>query len=537
MNSFRYRTEDISPEEILPLFVATESDRRIVDMIKAAAPVIVEGSRGVGKSFLLRVAEAEMLRDYGTNKCLPVYVSFAQSSLIHTSDPRQFEHWILAKIAARLLRTLRRNGLLGSVHTSLIALSGNSGGLARPESSMESLATRYEESYRQPGMSVDASEVPSVDDFRDSVEDLCGQLGIARIVFLFDEAAHVFRPEAQRSFFTIFRDLRCPFISCNAAVYPGVTSFGDSFQPAHDATFVAINRDPQSPDYVSNMREIVERQAPVAVASAITKNADHFAILAYSVSGNPRLLLKTVERAPKMTAGEVNAVVKDFYRTDIWAEHSALVGRYPGHRSVIDWGRTFIEEVVLPETKQKNDRWRQENRNEATCSLWVHRDAPTAVHESLRLLAYTGIVDDDVAHIRSTRSDVGTRYSLNLGCLFALEATPTTTALQVARHLVKRRFTEYGANHAEYAKLIVRVGEFTPPDMVVALQAQLSKPVDVLDLTPWQIEKLKELSLTTVGQVLQSTEGDLQQAWYVGPVRARQMMNSAKASVLEYLSG
>lgn len=537
MNTLRYRTEDIAPEEVLSLFVPTDIDRQIVDMIKSTSPTVIEGSRGVGKSFLLRVAEAELLRDFESLRSLPVYVTFAQSSLIHTSDSEQFTHWILAKTANRLLRAARR--LIDtdtSALQSLEPLGANRDSIG-PESFLERIVSQYEESYRNPGTSVQTAQVPSTETFQDCIEDFCMRTGLKRVVFLFDEVAHVFRPESQREFFTLFRDLRSPFITCNAAVYPGITSFGPSFQPAHDATFVAINRDTQRNTYISDMRDIVERQAPSDVQAAISKSIDNFSVLAYAVSGNPRLLLKTVERAGRMTSSEVNSVIKDFYRTEIWAEHSALGTKYTGHRAIVDWGRKFVEDIVLPETKRKNDQWRSEGKKESTCSLWIHRDAPEEVRSAMRLLAYTGIVDDDVDHIRSTRADVGTRYSLNLGCLFSLEANPSATGLTIANSLTKRRFTEFGQNHRSYDELKHVLSTSSEPTLLVDLQKQLARSVEVLDLTVWQIDKLKALGLTSVGAVLQSTESSLQRAWYVGPVRARQMMNGAKASVLEYLSG
>ena len=59
MVEFFYRTEDIRSDEVLDYFVETKEDRRIVDSLKGRNPTILEGSRGVGKSFLFRVAEAE----------------------------------------------------------------------------------------------------------------------------------------------------------------------------------------------------------------------------------------------------------------------------------------------------------------------------------------------------------------------------------------------------------------------------------------------------------------------------------------------
>ena len=92
MSEFFFRTEDIPPDEILQYFVETKRDREIVNALKARIPVVLAGSRGVGKSFLLRVAEAELLNAFSTEKTFPVYVTFSKSSLIHTTDALQFQH-------------------------------------------------------------------------------------------------------------------------------------------------------------------------------------------------------------------------------------------------------------------------------------------------------------------------------------------------------------------------------------------------------------------------------------------------------------
>jgi hypothetical protein len=120
--------------------------------------------------------------------------------------------------------------------------------------------------------------------FKDAVQDLCEALSIRRINVLFDEAAHIFRPEQQRQFFTLFRDLRSPYMTCNAAVYPGVTSYGPSFEAVHDAQIEPLHRDINTPAYLDQMREIVFKQADSQLQSEIVKNGENFDALAYAVT-------------------------------------------------------------------------------------------------------------------------------------------------------------------------------------------------------------------------------------------------------------
>jgi hypothetical protein len=536
MSDFRIRTEDFKDDEILGFYVKTQRDRQIVDQLKSPSPLVLEGSRGTGKSFLLRVAKAELLHSYAQDRALPVYVSFVRSSLLHSNDPQQFLHWMLARLSSEILRALYKKGLLVSTPQGISILAAGPLEPTRDSYRIEEIAKEYEESYRNPGAAVDAAGVPTVEQFKNAVEDLCDRLGIRRIIIFFDEAAHILRPEQQRQFFTLFRDLRSPYINCNAAVYPGVTSYGPTFQLAHDATVMEVNRSLFDADYRDSMLDIVSKQADAQLIANIERHKENFFALAFAVSGNPRLLLKTVAKAPRMSTNEVVAVLKGFYRTEIWSEHSGLAETYEGHRQYIDWGRQFIENTAIPDTRAKNQQWESEGKQESTCFFWIHRDAPEAVKEAVRLLAYTGIVTKVDSGIAATRG-IGTRYAINLGCLAAPEAQPIATITKLVNQLTIRRFTEFGANASAFSGLVDVGRTFQEPDMSQVLQAQLAKSVGLLDITEYQKECLTRLGYDTIGKALRAKEKDFQEADYIGPVRSRRMMNAAVSAVLEYLSG
>jgi hypothetical protein len=286
------------------------------------------------------------------------------------------------------------------------------------------------------------------------------------------------------------------------------------------------------------MREIAFKQVDSSFATAIERNKQNFSVLAYSVSGNPRILLKTLAQAGGMRTADVNDTIKAFYRSTIWTEHSGLAESYGGHRPFIDWGRNFIEALVLPETKAKNDRRQTDGLNESTCYFWMHRDTPEVIKHALRLLEYTGIVQKGDDGIRATRSEIGTRYAVNLGCLFAMEATPSSTAPEIVKNLSIKRFTEFGPNHQAYSDLLRAAPTYEEPDMLRILREQLEKSIDYVDITEYQNGKLKEAGLCTVGSVLRTTEQYLiENIDYVGEKRARRIKNAAEAAVLEYLSG
>ncbi|MCQ4088249.1 hypothetical protein [Saccharibacillus sp. JS10] len=539
MTEFIYRTEEIKPEEIENFFVETKRDREIIEKLHSRSPVILVGSRGVGKSFLFKMANIGMSKNFKDKKVFPVYLTFRASSLIHTNDPMQFHNWMMSRICNELVRALSKSGLLTIVPSSLSVLAGGVYELDSPEkSNIESIAKSFEESWKNPDKDIDTRKLPTTDEFLDAIEDLCNDLDISRIVVFIDEAAHVFVPEQQRQFFTLFRDLRSPYISCNAAVYPGVTVYGDTFQPMHDASIINLHRDIMDDDYVGNMKEMVLKQISDSnIVSTISKRGENFSILAYAASGNPRHLLKTVSMSNNFDSNSINKVIREYYRTEIWSEHSKLAEKFQGHQPLIDWGRKFLESAVLPEIQSKNSHSLEESSKETSCFFWIHRNAPQSIKEALRLLEYTGVVKENSSGIKATRSQIGTRYSVNIGNLLSLESSPSTVALLVVKSLALGKMTEYGENHKEYSSLISELPSFEEPKMSDMLIHQLSKSVWFLDLTDWQKQTLISLNLLTIGDILRAPETKLLEAYQVGNVRARRMKNAAMSAVYEYLSG
>lgn len=530
------RTEDIRLEEIPSLYVEMKQDKECISALKGTSPVIIVGSRGVGKSFLLRLAQYEQLESFSREKVFPVYITLRKSSLIHTNDSQQFYHWMLARICHDILRALRQKGLLQTVTKSISMLTGISQE-STEKTAVEQILDAYEDSWQHPTETkdIDISALPSIDDFVESIEDLCNALNIKRINFLIDEAAHVFIPDQQRQFFTLFRDLRSPYITVNAAVYPGVTIYGDSFQASHDATMIDLYRDITDKDYVSTMSELVKKQVNSDIMNQISQNRGNFALLAYSCGGNPRHLLKTVMQTGKLSASNVNSTIREYYRSEIWADHSQLAEKYEGLKPIIDWGRNFIEEKVLPELFAKNDKFIQDGITSSF--FWIQRDAPYLVKEALRILEYTGIISGHSQGIKASRSNIGTRYCVNFGCLLALEDRATTHGGDIAERLSIKRMTEFGMNNSAFDTLKESGLSESNLDLSTQLKKQLEKSIDILDLTKWQNETLHRENLHTIGDVLKATENYIMKAPYVGGIRARQMKNSAYAAIYEYLAG
>lgn len=537
MSTFYLRTESIKPEDILSISVLNDNDRDIISALISPEPCLLEGSRGTGKSFLMRVAELQI--EEGKNDCIAVFVSFNISSLINTSDTLQFYHWMLAKTLKGLLNTLRRKGLVVSTHSASLLSNDESEDNDEIEKDLKKIVKSFERSYKGDS-AISLENLPDIEDVKDAVEQICRDNGLQRVYFFFDEAAHVFRPEQQRQFFSLYKDLRSPYITCNAAIYPGVTYFGDSFEPIHDCIFKKLDRNIKDTDYIDYFKDIVLKQADLSVKNNIQSNASLFITLALSCGGNPRVLLKTIQDIQRFNSTSVNQLIKEFYRGQIWSEHTELGEKYKGHKALIDWGRDFLENTVIPAVEKYNLNRKEKSKDESTIYFWIHKDSPETVKEALRLLTYTGIIKKVDSSVRATRAELGNRYEVKYGCIIALRSNPTVESQNFFDNLSLKKFPEFGKNHSAYTPVRNLTDTVEDNDnFKQSLDNMFKKPVSVLQLlTNWQKSKLNEARIYTLADLYDNTETDLIEKIYsVGPARARQIKNAADAELLEYMSG
>jgi len=537
MSDFYLRTESIKTEEILDLFVQSKQDEQIVKALRSSEPCILEGSRGTGKSFLMRVAQQGIEGEEGNN--VAVFVSFNISSLISTNDSHQFYHWMLAKALRALLINLKKKGHVVSPFSAGLLSNDECKDEVAVEKDLERIVREFEGSYKGNG-SVPISSLPDIEDVKEAIQEICTENSINRIYFFFDEAAHVFRPEQQRQFFSLFKDLRSPYITCNAAIYPGVTYFGDSFEPIHDCLYKVIERDIRDPEYLEYFKQIVIKQADAVLAKTIENQIDLFATLAFAGGGNPRMVLKTVQDAGKFNSTNVDLVLKDFYRNKIWAEHTFLGEKYGGHKGLIDWGRDFLEKTVIPTLQSYNDTRKHKGSNESSIYFWIHKDAPETVKEALRLLTYTGVIRRTDASIRATRAELGARYEVKYGCILSLFANPSNESRDFYQALSVKKYVEFGKSHPSYNGILELASAIdNDENFRSSVKDMLAKPITVLAmLTIWQIERLQASGIISVEDLYNRSEAELiGQIYGVGPARARIIKNAVSAELLEYLSG
>ncbi|HEX8577252.1 MAG TPA: DNA-directed RNA polymerase subunit alpha C-terminal domain-containing protein, partial [Flavobacterium sp.] len=138
---------------------------------------------------------------------------------------------------------------------------------------------------------------------------------------------------------------------------------------------------------------------------------------------------------------------------------------------------------------------------------------------------------------KATNAEIGTRFLINLGCIFSQESAPSSTSLPIARNITSKRMTEFGMNNPYFKDLVDKIPDFKENDMNEILSKELAKSIDVLDLSGWIKETLKGINILTVKDILTTTEANLKTAYYVGEKRARLVKSAATTSVYEYLNG
>lgn len=550
-----FRTEDLKQREIQDKFVETGKDRENIEYLKKKTPIILSGSRGTGKTMLLKMAEKEMDDKFDEDRILPVFISFSKAIFVDIDkDILYFKQWMLSKIMFELRVKLKKHGI-GITQPSIFgSLFGCNDETDELTDKLNTFISIMEETWRR--KDGDANEklqevfgvepdrigvISDVDYFKKLMEELCEYYDIERVVLLFDEACHNFIPIQQREFFTFFRDLRTPYISCKAAVYPGITSYG-TFQAFHDAEIRKVERDISDKDYVSNMREMVRNQLGEEVYKIFESNGDNFDALIYAASGNPRLMLKSIYTASNelksLNMTNTNNTIKQFYRTNIWNEHTKLGEIYTGYKPLIDWGRAFIEDKVLEETYNKNKRRLKEGDYSQTIFFAINRNAPEIVKKAMKILEYSGIV---TLHTEGTkvRTEILDRYQLNFGIVLAAETkeTPVKRYKEIINHLSVKLYTEYGENSPAYGNVTGIVLNGNSEKSSSVLKSILDSKIEKLDLTRFQMQTLKKSGFVTIGDVLKGNEDDLQRAYGIGPIRARRIFNIVFNASIEYISG
>lgn len=541
MSEALIRTEDLTSDEVDKLFVDIKIDRENINALKSNQPLLLIGSRGTGKTMLMRKAEQELDNAFRSQRILPVYASFATSTIYDDIDLIKL---MLNKILIALKMKLKEHGIIvqGSIFKPITYENLNPI-VKKLEAYIKALEGEDDNlNYTDMVPEInDINIINNVDFFREFISELCREYNISKIILMFDEACQIFSPNQQRDFFNLFRALRSPLIICKAAVYPGLVSYG-TFQQFHDATTKKIERNILADDYIEKMREIVKNNYPNEYDNMI-KKGELLDTIIYCANGNPRFLLKSLnsilDGENTLKTGRVNEVIKDFYRATIWAEHTKLEERYKGHKNLINWSRSFIENVVSRDIEKINEEAEKQEVKKAAICFAISRNAPEPIKQSIKILEYSGIATLDVEATKF-RSKIYDRYQLNYGVV--LLAGASSNLASKSKVLIKKvslaKFPNYSENSSVFSgweNLILN--KYFDNNSDETLRSILSKNIDILDISPKLLLRLKNSNIYIIQDIFDKEEKELESIGYIGPIRSRKIYNLVLSAVLEYISG
>ena len=527
------RTEDINPKLVRDFFVETEVEREIINSLKGKQPVLVVGSRGTGKTMLLRMAERELSDAFEEKKNLPVFVNLATCN-IH--DSNNILKILISRSLIALQHALRAHGirLSGSIFKPITDISVN----PIVNKLEKYINTTSEEANCDSDVQINDELIKhDVAKLIEFLNEICEEFSISCITFFFDEACQVFQPTHQRMFFDYFRALRSYNIACKAAVYPGIVTYG-TLQKFHDATVKTINRSITSDGYIKKMREIIQKHFPEDYPT-FEKQGELLDTIILASSGNPRFLLKSLNEIiagqTRLSSKNTITKIKEFYGTTIWTEHIKLGEMYSGHKDMINWARNFLEDVVLADIEKINTN----PESKSTIFFCISRNAPEVVKQSIKTLEYSGIVS---LHTEGTkyRTEMYDRYETNLGIvvLFEKQAVINKRIKEIADSISIKLFPNYGKNSSAYGD----ISALKDISNYEANSAEIIKKICENDISSLEIslsiqKRLHDNGINTIGQILNKSEAQLMEIKYIGLVRSRKIANIVYNAILEYISG
>ncbi|WP_321416756.1 zinc ribbon domain-containing protein [uncultured Desulfobacter sp.] len=565
------RTEDLEDSQISKLAVIGKNEKEIIGKLKYSGSHLLQGARGIGKSMLLKEAEAELDREFNDDRNLAIYVNFKTSTLLEgvkADNKSAFQVWVGAKILQSLYEKLISMGII------------NENDLSDPFKRIFGVKTIYgmketlqEKIHLLQQLSKDSNKKEIInklgDDFIDKVNDITyiteiikeiiNEYQLNRVVFLFDEAAHTFIPEQQEIFFEIFKLIHGGKVAVKAAVYPSITAYGKNFEIGHDAILIplgafepgAVGRESSRKVY----RELIGRRIPQKgkLRKEIFSKGEVLDQCIHLASGNPRAFLHLFNRVYDRgyTERALLLSTQDYVDQELIPYHLGLAKRLPKYSHHVKLGLDVLKEYIIPEISIKNNREKKTKYQSAFFTL--QRDMPPNLKLALDLLCYSGILSKQ-GTIKISSRKTGQRYMVHLALMFTEKAFVTNKFSDVIKMISLTDYREFNADDPNFNKYLENLknqadecqkcsseipanAKFCPQcgtkveekSIVGALLDDSVREISISSLIADRIEP----EFPLVGDVVHATRSELMQISYIKEVRSRMIKNAAD----EYISG
>lgn len=413
------RTESLDDSLIAKYFVERDNSKilRLLD----TEQYLLEGSRGVGKTMLMKASMLKSQKEFGKNSILPVWVSFEESIRIErisilTNSIDPFLQWTMGKILYETLNKLIQikpktidelNKKLASIFNIPITnnfekyisiLNNYINVLEKGDIENNTLLSEH-------SPSAELSKIlDNPQSFKDFLLEIINDYNLSRIIFLFDEAAHVFSYSQQEKFFTFFKTLRDPKIACKAAVYPGITNYGKYFERGQDAKELKVQWSPLDENDVKYIESIIKvrlKEYDNKYWNKISSNQDVLKTLCICSNGNPRFAFHIIDELENNKAFKGSSVSSQVLINSIrsvfnikWKEFETLKHRLVKYEKYIEEAELFIKQTVLPNLRLWNDKQRK-NKSKLSIGFYITTEAYEKLEKVFSVLSYSNIINID----------------------------------------------------------------------------------------------------------------------------------------------
>lgn len=586
------RTESLTDNEIKIFFVG-ESEFYINQLLDGEH-YLLEGSRGVGKTMLMRFTELEADKTFNSERIFTSYISFEDSLKVErlkvsSAEYNPFLQWTMAKILKSLLDKItllgidkeeRKKKLLIENLSKVFGMKGHfiqngnlSDLLKEYINIIETANYRTSEDikkYTKDRLGIKADDLfkalNTTITFKKFLEKFCGDTEINRLVLLFDEAAHTLSEQQQEEFFSFMKGLRSTKISCKAAVYPGVSSYGKDFDYGHDAKVLRLDRKPEEGEkYYNFLKSILKKRIGSSeIWKGLNENKEFFDTLIISCFGNPRHLFFLLEYLEdilkKLNVREVPIAVKNYVEQILWKYYLGLQQRLSRLKIPVESGYNFITGSAIPQLRGQNNIWRGKTKPKLSIYIAIENEIFDDLKDMIGVLIYAGILSER-GQQSIGQNKYGKAYAINTAICISenvlkRDRTTGNSLYNEIKLLDKQRVKIYYKGTREISDLISNLKKGTAlicpncakdrhtewkvcpfctqsyPEEESLYEKLRSHPVDNLPISSKIKIRIKE-KYTNIGEILDASETEIDKLYYVGPVRVKII----KTAAIEYLAG
>lgn len=476
--------EDFDLPEFRRLHRFSANDERVIAKLIAHGPVLLQGSRGSGKSALMREA-AERLPLSSNASAVAFYLSLRHMPLLRSSGD-EYQKILCELLIQKISRAIAD--------------------------------TEYQ---------FDAS--PTLTGVQMGLTDLA-QAFKRRIVLMFDDAAHIGREASLADFFDVFRTLSSSAVSCKATIYPGVTNFGNRFDVFNDATVVDVIRDEDQSGFVALFADVIRARYPELAEKSFTSDLnieDVAGFIGKSVLGNMRSFIfacNYVSASEDRSVGlpTLGKAFLDMTTKFYWPLIDEVKPKLGKYVPIVEPAREIAEGIFAECGKQQNT------------SIIIHRDIVSRLAKAFEILEYVGFISKRESSRAMKSGGRGPRYAINLCMLFEnIAGTRMTSELY-------QKWKRGGEEPLQVHSKGAMFSGVKLPDLSSDAEPEIFRdPVDTLKKSPVYpyglsdriIERLRDAGINTVRDLYEAEEARLDEIPYIGESRVRNLKNAVAQAI------